>query len=390
LAYILAEIGKHHPQVIRELVCVSCKIDRSSLRAPILVPEYSFHGRYGIRRADLALYASADDEEPIVLIEVKYRDKLIEATEKNPAQIEDYEYWCKVKPNRKCLVLSRETLRLKGASTLTWTEAARLLRKHTKTSDLARALIEHLEEEGIVMQTVDSKALIGFLKRLLCGRQGAGQQAGNLDGPHEFSKLLRNVKLLSARFNGDFKEAWKDAGEKFANGSDPLGTKDATIDFDVIPRVRVDSNLAKMVSPRDGSLDARVQNGGRVDVWARHSLGSGKGWLRVGYGFSMHIEKASSHEKYHLPEVYLYAWASSAELCGASEVLEESKLSSFFVITDKAELSIDKLELQTNKLLQKVLLRVPKESKTLSPKQKYAIKLLQKSVGGKLPSKERD
>lgn len=233
------------------------------------------------------------------------------------------------------------------------------------------------------MQNVDSKALIGFLKRILCSPNGAGVQVGNLDGPQEFARLLRNVKLLSARFNGDFKSAWKLAGAKHDSADDPAGTKDASIDFEVLPRLAAkikDANLRA----HDGTLNTRARDGGSVSVYARHSLGSGKGWLRVGYGFWIKVEKTSSHEKARLPTVYLYAWASSHEFAGDAAIYAEAKLSSFELISTKAEDSVDKVETLASKRLIEVLQELEANSTTTSKKQKMAINLLLKAIGAKL------
>jgi hypothetical protein len=389
LAYILAEIGKHHPQIIRELICTSCNLGTRSLPNPVFEPEYAFQGSVGLRRADMAVFANPDDEEPIVLVEIKYRDKLIPADGIRPAQLSDYEHWCAAEKGRYCLVLSRESLSPNGVCTVTWTQAARVLRRRANDSDLAKALIEHLEEEGIVMQNIEPKALIGFFKRLLCAPNGAGIQAGNLEGPQEFARLLRNVKLLSARFNADFKAAWKQAGDEHNKADDPAGTKDATINFTVSPRVDSAFNASKLVDAKDGSINSKALNGGLVFVWARHSLGSGKGWLRVGYGFWFEIDKSVNHEKANLPKAHLYAWAESHEFSGEKEIFSEKKLSSFALISSKAEDSVDKLDGLTSEHLYAVLTELKKTGKELSSKQRRAVGLLIKSVGAKRPAAVR-
>lgn len=381
LAYILAEIGKHHPTLIRELICSGCKIGKRALADPHFVPEFAFEGRVGMRRADLAVFGCDGDDEPLVLIEIKYRDQLIPESDIKPAQLDDYMHWRASGKGRHLLILSREMLRTPGVPALTWTQAARLLRRYASDSDLAKALIEHLEEEGIVMQNIDTKALIGFLKKLLCSPIGAGNQVGNLEGPQEFGRLLRNVKLLSTRFNSDFKAAWKAAGTKYDAADDPVGTKDASIDFDVDNRIN-EEKLGRRQS-YDGSLDARVRNGGTVSVYARHSLGSGKGWLRVGYGFRFDVDKTNGHEKPRLPKAYVYAWAANNEFANG-DIYSNSKLSSFELIGSKAEDSVDKVEVLASKRLLEVLEELMSISETLKPKQKMAIKLLVKSVGAKL------
>lgn len=382
LAYILAEIGKHHPQIIRELICTSCNLGARSLPHPVFEPEYAFQGSVGLRRADMAVFANPDDEEPIVLVEIKYRDKLIPADGIRPAQLSDYEHWCAAAPGRHCLVLSRETLPPNGVCTITWTQAARVLRRRANDSDLAKALIEHLEEEGIVMQNIKTKPLIGFFKRLLCAPNGSGVLAGNLEGPQDFARLLGNVKLLSARFNADFKAAWRQAGEKHNKADDPAGTKDATINFTVSPRLDTALKSSKLMAA-DGSINPKALNGGSVLVWARHSLGSGNGWLRLGYGFRIEIDKSVNHEKAHLPKTYFRVWATGHEFSGESMIFSEEKLSSFELISSKAEDAVDKLDTLASKHLHAALTKLKKTPRKLTAKQKTAIGLLIKSIGKK-------
>ncbi|SEK12564.1 hypothetical protein [Achromobacter sp. NFACC18-2] len=383
LAYILAEIGKWHPSLIRELICASCKLEKRAFRKPVFVPEYAFKGASGVRRADLAVFADEDDDEPTVLVEIKYRDKLLAESDIKPAQIDDYAHWRNSFNGRQILVLSRETLLLPGMPTLTWTQAARLLKRHAGSSDLAKALIEHLEEEGIVMQRVDPKALIGFLKRLLCPRNGTGQQVGNLHGPEEFARLLRNVKLLSARFNADFKEAWKKAGDVHNKADDPAGTKDASIDFEITPYIDTSMRLERLRED-NGSLNPAARDGGLISVYARHALGSGKGWLRVGYGFQIELDNSARAEKGHFPAVYLYSWAVGQDFTGDKRIAAETRLSSFELITSKAEDSMDKLDKIASKMLLAVIEELLQNPQWLTTKQRFAVSLLKKSTAQKV------
>lgn len=364
-------------------MCVPCRIEKRLLKRPTFVPEFSFEGRVGLRRADLAVFSNADDEEPTVLIEIKYRDKLIPTDGIKPAQLNDYAHWREAGEGRHILIISREILRIPNVPTLSWTQAARLLRRHGKVSDLSKALIEHLKEEGIVMQNVDLKSLIGFLKRLLCTTNGSGVQVGNLEGPQEFSRLLRNMKLISARFNGDFKAAWKAAGAKHDKPEDPAGTKDASIDFALIPHLFPQMKPEK-IRDLDGSLNPQARDGGVVEVYARHSLGSGKGWLRVGYGFSIEVNKTMSAEKSHLPIAHLYAWAVNEEFSKGSNPYSEIKIRSVELISSNAEDSVDKVDLLASEQLLKVLKNLQSTSTTLTAKQKMAVKLIIKSVSTKL------
>lgn len=378
LAYVLAEIGKLHPDVIRELICAATPLRKRALPRPALEPEYTFRGAAGPRRADLALYARPDDDEVSALVEIKYRDKLLPATDVKPAQLEDYLHWRRQAEGREVLVLTRERLRHEGLPTLTWTEAARLLRRHQRQSDLVRMLIEHLEEEGIVMQQIDAKALVGFLKRLLCSSSGAGVLAGNLEGPQELSTLMRNVKLLSARFNPAFKEAWRDAGKELDAAKVPEGSKEATVDISVMPRVDTRFDRQRMVDD-EGMIHWKARNGGDVFVRAQHSLGNGKQWLRVGYGFWLCIDKSVGHQSSNLPHTYLYAWADGGFRAGEGELSSEQKVR-FDLITGKAADSMDKIEAIAAKHVLQVLEQLEEHVGRLTPKQRLAVKKLKGSL----------
>jgi hypothetical protein len=379
LAHILCEVARNQPEAMRDILCEVWGLGRRSLPGLTLQAEYSFRGKRGRRYADIAVFASPADVEPLGLIEIKYRDRLTAETESRPAQLVDYADWVATDTKRRILVLSRETLDLGEVPARTWTEMARLLRGHTSKSELVKLLVDHLEEEGIVMQKVETRAVVGFVKRLLCPRSGAGRQAGNLEGPTEFGKLLKNLQLLSDRFNGDFKRAWTLAGEQH-DGDESRGTKVASIDFDLYPRFKEGISLPNSLH-EDGTVSNNVRNGGQVDLYARHALGSGSGWLRVGYGFRIEVETSSSHEAGQLPDTYVYAWANGQEIQRQGlDLLREKKLNSFELITSHAEESIDKVEQLVRQQLEKLMADLCDTPKILSPKQKMAIRSLARSL----------
>ena len=132
LELILAEICKHHPSVVQALMQQAAHLGKLELPRPVLSPEYVFRGSKGLRRADLALYAHPDHDEPIALLEIKYHDKLLPEDGIKPAQIHDYVHWRSQVQGRELLVLSRERLHLDKVRSLTWTEVARLIRRHAK------------------------------------------------------------------------------------------------------------------------------------------------------------------------------------------------------------------------------------------------------------------
>jgi hypothetical protein len=375
LAFVLCEVSGREPKAIQDMLCKAWGLGRRQLPAPHLEPEYVFGGRKGSRRADIAVYASADAPDPIGLIEIKYMDALQERTDVKPGQLEDYLRWEAAARGRNVLILSREHLSVVGAPALTWTEVARQLRAHAG-SEIVRMLIEHLEEEGIVLQTVDSKAVVGFLRRLLCPWNGSGRQAGNLDGPTEFGKLLKNLSLLSERFNGDFKRAWAAAGGKHAP-DEARGTKNASIDFDVYPRVKASKKPGDIFDDEeDRSIAVKARAGGLVDLFARHALGSSKNWLRVGYGFQIEVSAGTGdgNAATKLPTTYVYAWANGEHIQKRKlDVFSRQKLKSMKLISEDAEASIDQVERLARKQLGKVFDELMATPKLLTAQQRAAI-----------------
>lgn len=376
LGVILAEIGHQRPQTIADLLHEAFGWNKPSHPHLVLDPEWSFHVGGSSRRADLAVFDESIDGEPIAFIEIKYHDGLLPKTDLKRAQEADYLAWKEAKEGRNCLVLSRATLTVAGLSAMTWTQAARVLRKSSNNSDLVKALVEHLQEEGVVMQNIKPRPLIGFIKRLVCPVNGnGGRLSDNLTGPQEFGKLLQNVKLLSNRFNGLFKDAWKRAGiAGDTSGEGELsGSKVASVDFEVNARLK--GARERMVDEDDGSINSSARAGGSVSVFARHALGNEKGWLRIGYGIWLDVDGSASHEKGRHPKTSVYAWANCAEFAG-DWIEFEHKLSSFDLITVKAEDSMDKLESHVRSQLHKVIVELLERAKSLTPKQRKAAKLL--------------
>lgn len=144
LAYVFAEIGNHQWKVVARFLSQALDIPVRELGRPTLDPEYSFSGSMGTRRADLAVFSESDPLNPVALIEIKYRDRLVAESDTRPAQLEDYQDWCRQNPARRFLILSREVLPKGDFRAMTWTRVAAMLRKDAVQSELVKALVEHL------------------------------------------------------------------------------------------------------------------------------------------------------------------------------------------------------------------------------------------------------
>jgi hypothetical protein len=387
LGIILAEIGTRHPQVIASLVCAGCGLPKAALKSVRIEPEWVFHTSSGYRRADLAIFDSTiSDTDPVALIEIKYYDKPIPAQGIKPAQLADYVSWKEADEKqaderRFVLVLSRETMFHRGLSTMRWTEAARVLRPFCSRSDFVDALVKHLESEGLVMQNVDGKSLISFLKRLLCKRSGAGQLAGNIDGPAQFSKLLSNMKLLSARFNPDFRDAWTEAG----GGGDEPGTKAATVDFEVCNRLGSRKEAKVFEDDKSHWVLSSAKDGGYIEVYARHALKSGTGWLRVVYGVCFYVDSDNSASTQ--PKATLFVRAHGGALPDKGLSSKPSSIS-FKKLTDLAETASDQIEAALIPKLVELFGMLLNDGHKLTATQRKALRKLEKRMTQRLEQAE--
>ena len=379
LALILKEIGNRHPKPILLFISKVFGLSIRNLRKPRFETEYRFFGKSGnIRFADLAIFFN-DDVDPLLLIEIKYFDKPQLGNGSKPDQLEDYVSWKNSKPsNRNVMILSREMIIEKDIVTRRWGELARHLRKDRNNSDLIKMLCAYLEEEGIVMQNVDSKNLLGFFKRLLCGPSKTGVLANNLSGPAEFANFLTNMRLLSVPFDRHFKNAWQSASKK-VDGDSSKSSRIATIDYLIENRCNTE-DPNKLFKGEDWLVHPSAKDGGWVTIFARYSLGHGQAeWLRVEYGFYFNIDAKSSQNNPPDPQLYARAYGAPFAKSKVDPIHFEKKIR-FNSITSKAESSTDKIEAMINVLLRHVISSLLNPDLKLNKHQKEAVKLLKKSL----------
>lgn len=284
LGLILQEVGNRNRSALTSYLTSIFPIERAALRNARFQAEYQFRGQKGWRQADLAVFGD-DEDEPIALIEIKYFDKPLPETDTKPAQEVDYLAWKSRQSGvRHVLFLSRDLYRFDGIETRRWDNLTRHLRKFSPGSDLIAMLIDYLEDEGNAMQDIGDRALIRYLKRLLCNKPGAN----NLNGPVEFTSLMKNVQLVSGVFHGRFRDAWKGAGLLTEGDAYDRRYKVASIDFELWNRLKPVKNPGLMVDD-DGGLSNDYKDGGTAFVFARHSLGDAGQWLRVRYGMMFDV-----------------------------------------------------------------------------------------------------
>jgi hypothetical protein len=322
-----------------------------------------------------------DEEDPIVLVEIKYNDRPLPETVRKASQIADYQAWRAAdEGNRHVLLLSREIYRADGIEVRRWDDLTRHLRDYSKhrQSDLIDMLVAYLEEEGNAMQNIDGHSLTKYLKRFLCdGRVGAN----NFNGPIEFSKLLRNMQLISGFFHGHFKTAWKEAGgqDRGDDGDfeDNGARKIATIDFRVFPRVKSAGKRGAAIDA-NGWVDVGRMDGGKIYVFARHSMGGGRNWLRVNYGFCLQISPSDNETE--PPQASLFAEVLGPLITRQKENLQFRKKINYALMTEDAERASRKIEAELKSLVIKVVDSVFKNNVELPKKQLSALTLLRHSL----------
>jgi hypothetical protein len=384
LGLILQELGKLQPDALTSFVSAACGIPKAKLKRARFEAEVTFRGSKGWRRSDLAVFLE-DEEEPTVLVEIKYFDKPLPETGTKPAQLDDYQAWKRNGPNRHVLILSREMYQVEGLILWRWDALARHLRPYVAKSDLIHMLVEYLQQEGIVMQNVDGYALMRYFKRLVCHNWKSGVLANNIEGPAEFTRLMKNLRLMSGTFEQQFKNAWREAGAK-VDGKAAL-TKVASIDFLVRHTLKAATEASKLVD-KDGELRSDMKNGGYVDVYAKHALGSGSmRYMRIVYG--MYFAVSPNDTKEDPPLAYLYADAYGYEINRAGLNVYHGQKIKFAWVTDDAEISIERIEGHLRSLLQKTINKLADANLPLQPVQKKALIILKKSLRqGDLPELE--
>ncbi|SDJ47372.1 hypothetical protein SAMN04487926_15328 [Paraburkholderia steynii] len=336
LSLVLREIGKRHPKALTSFICIACGIPAKELNGASFVTEFRFQGRQGTRSADLAVLIG-DDEIPRVLVEIKYFDKPLSETKTKPAQLDDYEHWQEREPGRNVLLLSREMHNSHTLDVRRWNDLARHLTAHISGSDLVAMLVDYLKEEGIVMQKVDPHKLLKYFKSLTFGRHGAGMLAKNIDGPAEFTKLLRNLQLIASTLHPHFRGAWSSH-----NVITP------SVDFKIHQRLKVPGKT-DAYTVGDQFLNNALREGGFVDSHAQYSLGHGRTYLRIRIGLRVYVTGASI--KLASPETWLFVEAVGGSLNRADlEYFREQKIG-YDMVTKNADVKTATIEKHIHRML---------------------------------------
>jgi hypothetical protein len=303
-------------------------------------------------------------------------------TGSKPAQLEDYRAWRNFdSENRHVILLSRELYGADDIDVRRWNSFAQHLRPYAEKSDLIDMLVKYLQEEGNVMQNINGVALTKYIKRYLCYSEAG---ANNVDGPVEFSNVLKNVQLMSGNFHGHFKSAWKEAGVKIEGGSYSRRSKVASIDFRVWNQLKSVRKGGSFVD-EDGALRNDLKAGGAISVFARHSLGNGNNWLKVTYGLQFDVTPGDNETD--PPETCLFADILGGVLERTGTQISTYQKIKFNWVTSESELRSDAVEAKLNKLIVTAVAELLDSKTRLQPQQKKALTLLKKSLSsGRMPS----
>lgn len=263
-------------------------------------------------RADLAVYV---DETPVLLIELKYRDRLAPATNESSSQLSDYLHLCQTLAGKPgFLLLHREAMdpsdvraiRAAGQSIAHYGKLVPYLQRSKNA--LASMLLEYLREEGMVIDPIDTDHLFRFLHRLVMPWRGGGRVNVTSEiqqGPIQFQRLLSNLRLVAAEITPDMRKAARQDN-----------IRSATIDFQVVHNYDA-AKVKKQMSGADEQaveLSAEARSGGQVCVWAQSALVYHGKWLYVSYGIEISLRKGRK------PEVCTYADILSPEIRRAPDV----------------------------------------------------------------------
>lgn len=380
LAIILVEVGRQHPACLVDFFSHTTGVAKRKFTSPRFEVEYAFKGAAGHRRrADIAVFANDEDDEPMLLVEIKYFDKPLEAQGIKPAQMEDYATWVKSQEGRHFVAICREQLSISIGAAVRWGDLANRLKLYISKSDLVRLLIDYLEKEGITVQQIETKPLVNFFKSLLCPPWGAGVLANNINGPVEFGKLQMNLKYMAGAFDPVFKRAWREAGEKVEGDDYAKTSRTATVGIDLRQRLKTIDN-AKLFNGEDTYLRSSQKNGGTVTVFAQYSLGHGQSdWMRVMFGFFFHVESDSNST--NEPSTIAFAEITGSKVGASGEKIPyKDKKIKFSDVTTDAQASHNKIEIVFSKLLVDVVSKLSDQKLPLLKQQKIAVSRLLKAL----------
>lgn len=186
----------------------------------------------------------------------------------------------------------------------------------------------------------------------------------------------QNMQLMSGNFHLQFKDAWKAAGVKLEGEAYDKRSKVASIDFDVWNRVN--EKPGRDLLDEHGGLKSELKAGGELCVYARHSMGHAKNWLRISYGIIFDVTPDNSDKK--PPATFLFAAVYGAALERGSVKIEQRKKVNYRLVTGDADLESDTVETHLRSLILKAIDELKECKLPLVPQQVKGLANLRKSI----------
>lgn len=256
-----------------------------------LVKEYPYKTD---RSSDLALLD--ENEEPLLLIEIKWNDALGKEMGNKKSQLTDYVNFCLNTENCNLLVLTKENLSVLDVECLLNLQPRCVRRSfgdmatffNISNNHTAELFLDYLKDKGVVMNQIDTASLFRFFHRFVNPYNGSGRVSSNeqlTNGPEQFSNLLNNMRLISQEFNLKFKSIRKEG-------------RSASVDYYVNPyfsKKKIESRLSKCEFEEDKvHFDHNDRKGGYAYVYANQRVFNDP-WMQIDYGFFFELEPNKDH-----------------------------------------------------------------------------------------------
>jgi hypothetical protein len=269
--------------------------------------EHLFRGRNGSRRrADLAVLA---DGRVSALVELKYRDRLLDGGGPKPAQLDDYLHYCRRNACNFLLLhrepqTTRDIKKIKNAKQCLahYAQLASYLARSAHSS--SQLLYQYFQEGGLVLEPIHTDYLARFMHRLVLPSNRGGRvniTSKITEGPRQFQALLNNMRLFAA-----------DVTPQLLRVTRKESARAATVDFEIRERFDRDDVRAQTQQTSKGGylwIDSSCRRGGSLEIWANNAFTKDhQRWLYVFYGFEFHLEKA---QKLGIDQ---FAYVSSPEI----------------------------------------------------------------------------
>lgn len=261
------------------------------------------------RAADLAIFSDDYDTAPIVLIEIKWNDKLIVDRETDRAQLKDYVQYCGIHKTCHLLVLTKDALKIEELKQIEELKGRGkrcyfgnlFCHLDESSSGIAKMLLDFLQDKGVIVNNIEQKALFQFFHRFVNPYKGSNYKVskGQLSsGPDQFRNLLNNMRLVAEDISPKFFE------QKGIN-------RKATVDFTFYPFFSKKKLAKEIKAIEDEEFQPNVaaRSGGEILVHATEIICKSP-TIKIEYGFRFLVKP----DKLQNINVLVYALVEGATI----------------------------------------------------------------------------